>query len=209
MKEKQITVSIETAMDWYNSSIPQLKELALSIFPEEELNEIWKQVTTFEDALRICNLDAKGDVTDDLEIIEHNFPFNHKQILNFYKLFIVHRALNGDTWNPFETEIYVPLVHIFNDIDSCNRFVKGEDSYNVVPIDDDDTIFYLVGGDCYQQNDIFKSGDCIFSMANICCKSEKIARHFSTYFPDLLYNVYYGKTVNTIWTLKKENNDKC
>jgi hypothetical protein len=196
MKEKQITVSIETAMSWYNSSIPQLKELALSIFPEEELNEIWKQVTTFEDALRICNLDAKGDVTDDLEIIEHNFPFNHKQILNFYKLFIVHRALNGDTWNPFETEIYVPLVHIFKDVDSCNRFVKGKDSCNVAIIDDNNIIFYLVGGDCYKQNNIFESGDCIFSMANICCKSEKIARHFSKHFPDLLYNVYYGKDVN-------------
>ena len=50
--ERNITVTLENARNWYNSGNTSLKELALQAFSKEELTGFdFTKIKTFEDAL--------------------------------------------------------------------------------------------------------------------------------------------------------------
>lgn len=54
MKERNITITLEKAREWYNSGNATLKEVALQAFNKNELNEFdFTRIRTFEDALTI------------------------------------------------------------------------------------------------------------------------------------------------------------
>ena len=52
MKERNITVTLEKAREWYNSGNTTLKEVALQAFNKNELNEFdFTRIKTFEDSV--------------------------------------------------------------------------------------------------------------------------------------------------------------
>ena len=52
--ERNITITFEKAIEWYNSGNTSLKEIALQAFSKEELTTFdFTKIKTFEDALAI------------------------------------------------------------------------------------------------------------------------------------------------------------
>ena len=52
MEERNITVTLNKAKEWFNSGNATLKEIALQAFNKNELNEFdFTRIKTFEDAL--------------------------------------------------------------------------------------------------------------------------------------------------------------
>ena len=52
MKERNITVTLNKAKEWFNSGNATLKEIALQAFSKEELTTFdFTKIKTFEDAL--------------------------------------------------------------------------------------------------------------------------------------------------------------
>ena len=49
--ERNITITLEKAKEWYNSDNKSLKEIALQAFSKDELLPSFKDITTFKKGL--------------------------------------------------------------------------------------------------------------------------------------------------------------
>ena len=52
MKERNITITLEKAREWYNSDNESLKEIALQAFNKDDLASNFKDITTFKKACK-------------------------------------------------------------------------------------------------------------------------------------------------------------
>ena len=58
--ERNITITLEKAREWYNGDNKSLREVALQAFTEEELKQLpWESIKTFEDAIKALNISTK------------------------------------------------------------------------------------------------------------------------------------------------------
>ena len=55
--ERNITITLEKAKEWYNSGNTSLKEVALQAFDEKELIFDFRDIKTFKDACEALDLD--------------------------------------------------------------------------------------------------------------------------------------------------------
>lgn len=84
MKERNITVTLEKAREWYNSGNTTLKEVALQAFNKNELNEFdFTRIKTFEDALTA--LEYTEDAKECWEEMRNHQPFGWVRVINRYK----------------------------------------------------------------------------------------------------------------------------
>lgn len=56
MEEKNITITLDKAREWYNSGNNALKEVALQAFDENKLTFNFKRITTFKKACEALGL---------------------------------------------------------------------------------------------------------------------------------------------------------
>ena len=56
MKERNITITIDKAREWYNSENESLKKIALQAFSENELKFNFRSITTFKKACEVLNI---------------------------------------------------------------------------------------------------------------------------------------------------------
>ena len=56
MEEKNITITIDKAKEWYNSGNKVLKEIALQAFDENKLIINFKNITTFRKACDVLDI---------------------------------------------------------------------------------------------------------------------------------------------------------
>lgn len=63
MKINNIAVSLNRARGWYKSNVPELKELALDLFNEKDLEPV-KSITTFEKVLDELGIDFSTLIKD-------------------------------------------------------------------------------------------------------------------------------------------------
>lgn len=91
MGERNITVTLEKAKEWYNSNIV-LREVALQAFSEEELKHNFNDIKTFDDSLITLGYDG---YTRSI-IFSEVFGINKysKASAAMFKLNIVRKALN-------------------------------------------------------------------------------------------------------------------
>ena len=203
--ERNITITIDKAKEWYNSGNATLKEIALQAFNKDELTFNFKRITTFKKA---C--DALGLNSDDMFYIIKNIATISKASAAMFKLNIIRKALNlGQdlhlTKNPKDSYIYYPYnpfvtkssTYYNSDINSGKMEVIGKiksegEEYNIL---DGDATYSGAAGLGY-----FRSpagvGVAAADVGFLGCANKEIAQHLGKYFGMLITEAKYGDMVD-------------
>ena len=205
MKERNITVTLEKAKEWYNSGNTTLKEIALQAFDKDELIYNFKNIKTLENACQALGLDYSI-----ISIVAKDIATFSKASAAMFKLNIIRKALNlGQdlhlTKDPEDSYIYYPYnpfvtessTHYESELNSGKMEVIGKikskrEEYNVL-------------GGCAGTGGIaglgnFRSsngvGDAFASVGFLGCANKEIAQHFGKYFGMLITEAKYGDMVD-------------
>lgn len=199
--ERNITISLEKAREWYNSGNESLKEVALQAFSEDELIFGYTKIKTFKDACDMLSIDYKLAEYQVTCLKEFS-----KASAAMFQLNIIRRALNFSqdlrlTKDPENSNIYYP----------CNSFITKSSTYYqsevssgrveiIGKIKNEGEVYYVLGGwagfgnntglGCF---DYFSGvGHTNANVGFLGCANEKIAKYFSKYFGMLIIEAKYG-----------------
>ena len=201
MKERNVTVTLEKAQEWYNSENETLKKIALQAFNEEELKFNFRNIKTLEDACNALNLDYK-DVVKKADCIE----LYSKASASVFKLNIVKKALNlGHNLNfakdPKDSFVYCPYNPFVTKSSTCyKKELRAYEIRIIGKLNNDGEEYYLLGNSAYSGaheglgNFNSFNGVC-YAFTNcgfLGCANEEIAKHFSLYFGVLITEAKYG-----------------
>ncbi len=119
MEERNITVTLDKAREWFNSGNATLREIALQAFDKDELTYDFKNITTFKKACEALGLNY-----DDMLYITENIAIISRASAAMFKLNIIRKALNLGrdlhlTKDPEDSYIYYP----------CNPFITNDSNY--------------------------------------------------------------------------------
>ena len=204
--ERNITITLEKAKEWYNSDNISLKEVALQAFSEEELAHNFRDITTFKKACEVLNIHYA--ITS---IIIKDIAMVNRASAAMFKLNIIRKALNlGQdlhlTKDPKDSYIYCPY-NIFTTKDSI--YYKTEiDSgkFEIIgKIKSEGKEYYVLGN--YAYNNSYSGLSSFISHQGVStsdgihngflgCASKEIAQHFSKYFGMLIMEAMYGDIVD-------------
>lgn len=201
MKERNVTITLNKAKEWFKSGNATLKEIALQAFDKDELTCNFKNITTFKKACEALDLNY-----DDMFYITKNIATISKASAAMFKLNIIRKALNlGQdlhlTKDPKDSYIYYPYnpfvtkssTYYKSDINSDKMEVIGKiksegEEYNV-----------LGGGASFGGTaglGYFYSDDGVgYATANVGflgCANKEIAQHLGKYFGMLITEAKYG-----------------
>ena len=201
MKERNITVTLEKAKEWYNSGNATLKAIALQAFDKDELIYNFKDIKTLENACEALGLDYSI-----ISIVAKDIATFSKASAAMFKLNIIRKALNlGQdlylTKDPEDSYIYYPYnpfvtessTSYKSDIDSGKMKIIGKikskrEEYNVLGGG------AANGGIAGLGN--FRSskgvGDAFASVGFLGCANKEIAQHLGKYFGMLITKAKYG-----------------
>lgn len=199
--ERNITITLEKAKEWYSSGNNQLKEIALQAFSKDELLPSFKDITTFKKACEALNLHY--EVTS---IISKDIAMTDKASAAMFELNIVRKALNlgqdlhlteGNIWYPINPFLAEDATHFRNklkehEIEVVGKIKNEGEIYEVIgglaDVNDDDGL----GDFCH----VVKVGFTTASSGFLGCASEEIAQHFSKYFGMLIIKAMYADMVD-------------
>lgn len=204
--ERNITITLEKAREWYNSGNTSLKEVALQAFSKDELGGYnFKNITTLKKACEAIKLNY-GIIS----IVIKDIAIYSKASAAMFKLNIIRKALNlGQdlhlTKNPKNSHIYYPYnpfvtensTYYENDVYSGRMEVIGK-------IKADGIVYNVFGGHASYGvytglGNIRPYGNVGFADAGegfLGCASEEIAKHFGKYFGMLITEAKYGDLPN-------------
>lgn len=203
MKERNITITLDKAREWYNSENESLKEIALQAFNESELKFDFRNIKSLSDACSVLNLNYNEILSESCYIKKIN-----KASAAMFNLNIVKKALNlgkelSFTKNPEDSYIYYPF----------NPIIRRDSIYYSDEIKDGkikivgkfkvEGEIYLILGDsaiagvtCFSGLSAFNpkngSSQAFSNIAFLGCASREIAEHFSRYFGTLITEAKYG-----------------
>ena len=201
MKERNITITLNKAKEWFNSENATLKEIALQAFDKDELTFNFKRITTFKKA---C--DALGLNSDDMFSIIKNIATISKASAAMFKLNIIRKALNlGQdlhlTKNPEDSYIYYPYnpfitkssTYYKSEINSGKMEVIGKiksegEEYNVLGGNAVLGVNTSLGGFTFYD----EVGNASANTGFLGCANKEIAQHFGKYFGMLITEAKYG-----------------
>ena len=194
MKERNMTVSIAQARDWFNSGNKQLQELALQVFDRKELTSDFRHIVTFKDACKV---------------LRYSFSRTNSIIRTFsrstsamFKLNIIREALNlGQdlhlTKDPKGSCIYYPYNPFCykDELDSGEMEIIGK-------IRSEGTTYNVLGGGADSGGaglgsfDSFNGvGSAYANIGFLGCASMEIADHFGKYFGMLITTAKYADII--------------
>lgn len=204
MEERNVKISLSTAIEWYNGNNESLKQIALQAFSKEELTkDYWKKITSFERAYLYLK---KNKINDDLISAFNLLPTELKDtyIGKVLKYQIVVAALTNNEKRHLTTgERWYPVVQF------CRPQNRGNCWGNVYigTIESEGEIYDVMGDSAYHGGyaglGYFNSYDGMsysgsyMSFQSVPASCE-IAKHISRYFGKLLFEVHYGGT-NCDW----------
>lgn len=200
METRNISITLEKARDWYNSNSLDLREVALQAFSEDELKVVnFKDITTFEDAVKVLNLD-----THSIYYAIENLKDVSKASVAAFKLNIIRKALNMNYKMSFKEGIYwYPHTSIV--LSNSYRKDKCEKETAKVKINCD--ICTLIGG-CSDYSGLSGLGE-YYSKSGVCysnahigflgCATAEIAQHFGKYFAKEIFEAKYGDLIDYEW----------
>ncbi len=205
MKERNVTVTLNKAKEWFNSGNATLKEIALQAFDKDELTYNFKNITTFKKACEALGLNY-----DDMFYITKNIATISKASAAMFKLNIIRKALNlGQdlhlTKNPEDSYIYYPYnpfatkssTYYKSEINSGKMKVIGKiksegEEYNVLG----GSTSY--GGSAGLGRFFYSNGvgDAYAGVGFLGCANKEIAQHLGKYFGMLITEAKYGDMVD-------------
>ena len=205
MKEKNVTVTLNKAKEWFNSGNATLKEIALQAFDKDELTYNFKNITTFKKACEALGLNY-----DDMFYITKNIATISKASAAMFKLNIIRKALNlGQdlhlTKDPKDSYIYYPYNLFVNksstyykseinsgEIEVIGKIKSEGEEYNVLGGNAD--VGSSAGlGDFYSGNGV---GVAAAKIGFLGCANKEIAKHLGKYFGMLITEAKYGDMVD-------------
>lgn len=200
--ERNITITLEKAKEWYNSGNTSLKEVALQAFSKDELGGYnFKNITTLKKACEAIKLNY-GIIS----IVIKDIAIYSKASAAMFKLNIIRKALNlGQdlhlTKNPENSNIYYPFnpfttensTYYEGDVNSGKMEVIGK-------IKTDGIVYNVFGGRSgyygYSGLGSLRPYDNVGFADTSCgllgCASKEIAQHFGKYFGMLITEAKYG-----------------
>ena len=209
MEERNITVTLNKAKEWFNSGNATLKEIALQAFSKEELNRFdFTKIKTFEDALTALGYKESTKVY--IRNTINDISMYSKASAAMAKLNIIRKALNlGQdlhlTKDPKDSYIYYP----------CNPFItKGSTFYKSEINSDKMEVIGKIKSEGEEYNVLggiacsggfaglgdFGSYDGVgYAIANLGflgCANKEIAKHLGKYFGMLITEAKYGDIVD-------------
>ena len=205
MEERNITVTLDKAREWFSSENATLKEIALQAFSKNELVCNFKNITTFQKACEALglNYNAMFHITKNIATIS-------KASAAMFKLNIIRKALNlGQdlhlTKDPENSYIYYPYnpfvtkssTYYKSEINSGKMEVIGKiksegEEYNVLSGDADHGGYASLG--CFHSS--AGVGDAYSNIGFLGCANEEIAQHLGKYFGMLIIEAQYGDMVD-------------
>lgn len=200
MEKRNIEITLETAKEWYNSNLI-LRDIALQAFSEEELKYNFKDIKTFEDAIKVLEYDKAS-----INIIIRDISFYSRASVAMFKLNIVRKALNlGQdlrlTKNSEHSNLYYPYNPFVTEnstyYDNKRRVGKME---IIGKIKSDEKEYGVLGGSAFNSvctglgyfNSSTGVGNADANTGFLGCASEEIAQHFGKYFGMLITEAKYG-----------------
>nr|DAW35391.1 MAG TPA: hypothetical protein [Caudoviricetes sp.] len=207
--ERNITITLEKAREWYNSDNTSLKEIALQAFSKEELTAFdFTRIKTFEDALTALEYNESTKVY--IRNTINDISMYSKASAAMSKLNIIRKALNLRqdlhlTKNSTDSNLFYPYIpfitenstYYISDLNLGKKEIIGK-------IKSEGTLYKVLGGDvivsCYNGLGRFirisDVGDAFSDVGFLGCASKGIAQHFSKYFGMLITEAKYGDMVD-------------
>lgn len=197
--ERNITITLEKAKEWYSSGNNQLKEIALQAFSEDELLPSFKDIITFKKACEVLNLHY--EVTS---IIIKDIAMVSKASAAMFKLNIIRKALNlGQdlhlTKNPKDSCIYYPYNPFVTKSSIYYKDKLNSGKVEIIgKIKNEGTLYNVLGNFAIHNGYAGLSSynaDIGFADAAVGflgCASKEIAQHFGKYFGMLITEAKYG-----------------
>ena len=199
--ERNITVTLEKAKEWYNSGNTSLKEVALQAFDKKELIFDFRDIKTFKNACKALNLNY-----DIISIIVKDVALYSKASAAMFKLNIIRKALNlGQdlhlTEDPEDSYIYYPYNSFVTKNSICYRSKLNSGKMEVIgKIKNEGKEYNVLSGDARASSDVglgnfypnFGVGYAEASTGLLGCASKEIAEHFGKYFGMLITEAKYG-----------------
>ena len=196
-------VTIDAARDTYYSANNTLKDLALKVFSEDELNQsTYSEIKTFEDAVTVLGMSI-----DDENSIVNTLKKRSKAMAAMYKLNIIRKALNlGQNLHLIKSAnedslVYCPKnpfiakgsTYYKNDIEWCRMEIIGR-------FNNDGIEYFVLNGDPgisgHSGLAVYDGLICVAhaktEFAFLGCASAEIAEHFGKYFGMLITEAKYG-----------------
>lgn len=207
MKEKNITLSLFKAREWFNSNCKELKELALQVFSEKELTTFtYQDITSFEDAMN-----ALGYFESVKRTYESYIQDLDRATAAMLKLNIVRKALNlennieftkGDIWSPYHILVPTSSAYYKNKIKDSTLSIVGTLIQN-------GNKYKLLGGNAdysaysgLTNFNPYNNHDICYLYANtgfLGCATKEIAKHFGKYFAKEIFDAKYGNFIEYQW----------
>ena len=205
MKERNITVTLNKAKEWFNSGNATLKEIALQAFDKDELTYNFKDIKTLENACEALGLDYSI-----ISIVTKDIATFSKASAAMFKLNIIRKALNlGQdlhlTKDPEGSCIYYPYnpfitkssTYYKSEINSgkikvIGKFKSEGEEYNVLGG------YTNYGGSAGlgrfdSDNGV---GTASANIGFLGCANKEIAQHLGKYFGMLITEAKYGDMVD-------------
>ena len=203
--EKNISVTLEKAREWYNSGNATLKDIALQAFDKDELTFNFKTITTFRKACEALRLNY-GDMT----YMARKIATFSRASAAMFKLNIIRKALNlGQdlhlTKDPRGSYIYYPYNPFITKSSTYydSEIISGKMEV-IGKIKSEGEEYNVLGGGAFHGG-IVGLGDFYFGSgvggadANIGflgCANKEIAQHLGKYFGMLITEAKYGDMVD-------------
>ena len=204
MKERNVTVTLDKAKEWFNSGNATLKEIALQAFSKDELVCNFKDITTFKKACEALGLNY-----DIISIVTKDVATFSKASAAMFKLNIIRKALNSycdlhlvknadgqnKTWFPY-------LRFDIKDSTYLNTILKRGETLG--KITSEGVTYYILGGNASFCGNPglgnFASydgvGGIIADIGFLGCATEDIAKHFGLHFGMLIMEAMYGDMID-------------
>lgn len=200
MKERNVTVTLEKAKEWFNSGNATLKEIALQAFGKEELVCNFKDITTFKKACEAIGLNY-----DIISIVTKDIATFSRASAAMFKLNIIRKALNlgQDLHLTKDSPLYYPYnPFVTKSSDYYKRELNSGRVKVIGKIKSEGEEYNVLGGDTCKSIGLgnFISSDGVGSadtgVGFFGCASQEIAQHFGRYFGMLITEAKYADMVD-------------
>nr|DAH58317.1 MAG TPA: hypothetical protein [Bacteriophage sp.] len=199
--ERNISITLEKAREWYNSDNKSLKELALQAFSENELKFNFRSIKSLKDACKALDLNYRDVVFTASDVEKFS-----KASAALFKLSVIRKALNlGQdlhlTKNSDSSYIHYPSVpFVSEDSNFFSKELKSGTMKIIGKIKSDEKIYNVLGGDVIDNGFIglgqfYETRRVGYTGADggfFGCATKEIAKHFSLYFGVLITEAKYG-----------------
>ena len=203
--ERNITVTLEKAREWYNSGNTSLKEIALQAFSKKELAAFdFKKIKTFEDAL--IALEYSESSKKYIRNTINDVSMYSRASAAMCKLNIIRKALNlGKDLNLTKNSENLPVYYPYNPFitENSTNFEKKINSGEmeiIGKIKSEGTLYNVLssfiygygtkGLGCFHYSDGVGTANADFGFLG--CASKEIVKHFSKYFGMLITEAKFG-----------------